>query len=260
MSARSAAAEPRRPKKGGSSQQAEHDLESTNPWRRFAAEFVGTFLLTWVAAGAVIMATKSPADVGPGAKAVAPALVVLAMIYAVSDVSGAHFNPAVTFAFALRGDFRWRYVPGYWSAQLVAAIAASALLRATFGTRAHVGATVPHAHTGLSLLTEVLLTFALVTVILGTATRAGVIGPQAAIAVGSTIVLAGLVFGPVSGASMNPARSLGPAIVGAHSDRVWIYVVGPILGAVAAVGATWIVHGPRESDERQAAEGEGSSG
>jgi aquaporin Z len=236
--------------------EAEPELEATNIWRRLAAELVGTFLLTWVAAGAVVMASRSPADIGPGAKALAPGLVVLAMIYAVSDVSGAHFNPAVTFAFALRGDFRWRYVPGYWGAQLAAALLASAVLRGMFGTRAGVGSTVHVAGVGLSLLTEVLLTFALVTVILGTATRAGAIGPQAAIAVGSTIVLAGLIFGPVSGASMNPARSLGPAIVAAKLADVWIYVVGPMIGAVGAVGGTWLVHGPRESEERTAAEGE----
>jgi MIP family channel proteins len=233
----------------------DHGLESRNPWRRMAAEMTGTFLLTFVAAGGELLARRSP-DVSPAAKAVAPGLVVLAMIYAVSDVSGAHFNPAVTFAFALRGDFRWRDVPGYWTAQGAAAIAAAALLRAMFGRVGDVGTTTPKMGTGLAFAMEVVLTFALVTVILGTATRAGIIGPDSAIAVGATIAMAGLIFGAVSGASMNPARSLGPAVIMDRFRHIWIYLGAPFVGATSAVVATWLIHGPRDPEERLAAEGD----
>ena len=235
------------------------ELDSNRPFRRLAAEFLGTFLLTFVAAGGEIMASKAPLEVSAGAKAVAPGLIVLAMIYAVSDVSGAHFNPAVTLGFALRGDFGWRFMAPYWATQLCASVAAAGLLRGMFGDIAHLGATSPKLGVGVSLGTEVLLTATLVTVILGTATRAGVIGPHAAIPVGATIALAGLIFGPVSGASMNPARSFGPALVSGHLSHLWLYLVGPVIGAGVAVLATWLVHGGRDEDERRAAEGEDSS-
>jgi aquaporin Z len=224
--------------------------------RRLSAELVGTFLLTLVAAGAEMRAVKAPSEVGPAAKAVAPALMVLALIYALSDVSGAHFNPAVTLAFTVRGDFPWRHLPGYWAAQLVGAVAAASLLRALFGTIAHLGATLPKDSTAVSLGTEVVLTATLVTVILGTATRKGVIGPNAALAVGATIALAGLVFGPVSGASMNPARSLGPALVDPQFDHIGIYLLGPVLGALVAVGVTHVTHGTPRQEEHEAAQGE----
>lgn len=235
------------------------ELAATRPFRRLAAEFLGTFLLTFVAAGGEIMARKAPLDVSSGAKAVAPGLIVLAMIYAVSDVSGAHFNPAVTLGFALRGDFGWRFVVPYWATQLCASAAATGVLRAMFSDVADLGASSPKMGVGLSLGIEILLTAALVTVILGTATRSGIVGPQAAIPVGATIAVAGLIFGPVSGASMNPARSFGPAVVSGHVSHLWLYVLGPAAGAAAAVLTTWLVHGGRDDDERRAAEGEASS-
>lgn len=217
---------------------------------------VGTFLLTFVASGAEVVATLTPGDVGPATRAAAPGLVVLALIYAVSDVSGAHFNPVVTLSFALRGDFPWRLVPTYWLTQAAGATAAAGLLRAMFGPVAHLGASTPHAPTSVALGIEAVITATLVLVVLGTATRAGTVGPQAALAVGATIALNGLVFGPVSGASMNPARSLGPALVSGHLDHLWLYLAGPLLGGTAAVLLVWLIKGPSQLQERSAAEGQ----
>jgi MIP family channel proteins len=235
------------------------ELESRDPLRRAAAELVGAFLLTLVAAGAEMMSKRSPVDVSAGAKAVAPGLVVTAMVYAVSDVSGAHFNPAVTLAFAARGDFRWRFVPLYWAAQLTGAVAAASVLRWMLGDIANLGAVEPKVGNAVAIATEMILTAMLVTVVLGTATRPGAVGPNSALAVGATIVLAGLVFGPLSGPSMNPARSLGPALVARHLTHVWVYLVGPTAGALVGVAVVWLVHGPREPEERVAAEGEQAS-
>lgn len=232
------------------------ELDSRNPLRRLAAELLGTFLLTLVAAGGEMMAVTAPAEVSSASEAIAPGLIVLAMVYAVSDVSGAHFNPAVTFGFALRGDFRWRFVPLYWLAQALGAAAAAGALRTLLGNVAHLGVTSPKASEPVALAIETVLTATLVTVILGTATRAGVLGPHAAIPVGATIALAGMIFGPISGASMNPARSFGPAIVSGHRMDLWLYLLGPALGAVAAVLITSVIHGPREREERAAAEGD----
>jgi aquaporin Z len=179
----------------------------------------------------------------------------MAFIYAMGDVSGAHFNPAVTFAFALRGAFPWSRLPGYCLAQLAGALAAAGLLRILFGDVAHLGATTPKHGEFQSLVMEILLTWLLVTVILGTATRYQLIGPSAALAVGATIALCGLFAGPVSGASMNPARSLGPAIVSGEMASAWISVAGPSVGASAAVLVAWILKGNKRPQEDKAAEG-----
>ncbi len=224
--------------------------------RRLVAEAIGAFFLTFVAAGGEVIATQTRGEVSNAAKFAAPGLVVAALIYALGDVSGAHFNPAVTLAFALRGVFRWSCVPAYWIAQLLAAITAAATLRAMFGDVANLGASHTPFGTATGLVTEILLSWLLLTVILNTATRARVLGPNAAIAVGATIACCGLFAGPVSGASMNPARSLGPALVAEHATNWWIYLVGPIVGAVVAVVATHIVHPARDSKEVDAAEGE----
>jgi glycerol uptake facilitator-like aquaporin len=180
--------------------------------RALGAELVGTFALTLVAAGGEVIAGLGGA-VDATVRAVAPGLTVLAMIYALGQVSGAHINPAVTLAFAVRGVFPWRHVPAYWVVQLGGAALAAGLLRALFGAAAlAAGATVPKLTPAAALPMEIVLTFLLVSVILGTATRERLIGPNAAIAVGSTVALYGLFAAPLSGASMNPAR----ARAGAH--------------------------------------------
>jgi aquaporin Z len=170
--------------------------------RRLLAELLGTFALILVAAGGDVIATISGGAVSPAARAVAPALLVMAMIYTLGSKSGAHFNPAVTLAFTLRRDFPWNRVPGYWGAQMIGAVFAAFLLRLLFGLAGHLGATLPHYGTIEAIVMEVLLTFLLITVILGTATNHRLTGPNAAIAVGGFIALAGLFAAPISGASM----------------------------------------------------------
>lgn len=170
--------------------------------RRLLAELLGTFALILVAAGGDVIATISGGAVSPAARAVAPALLVMAMIYTLGSKSGAHFNPAVTLAFTLRRDFPWSRVPGYWGAQMVGAVFAAFLLRLLLGLAGHLGATLPHYGTIEAIVMEVLLTFLPITVILGTATNHRLTGPNAAIAVGGFIALAGLFAAPISGASM----------------------------------------------------------
>ena len=230
-------------------------------WRRLFAELLGTFLLTFVAAGADVIgaATGKPAD--SFARYVAPALLVMAMIYTIGNVSGAHLNPAVTLAFSLRRDFPWRAVLGYWGAQLIGSVLAALFLLVVFGDKAHLGATIPNPRTGdgTALVTEIVLTAMLVTVILGTAHNERLVGHNAAIAVGGTIALAGLFAGPVSGASMNPARSFGPALFGGTFGSYWIYLVGPIIGALIAVGLAWVLRGGHSAAAVAAATGDESA-
>jgi aquaporin Z len=220
-----------------------HDIRQS--WRRLFAELLGTFLLTLVAAGADVIgaATGTPAD--SFARYVAPALLVMAMIYTIGNVSGAHLNPAVTLAFSLRRDFPWRRVLGYWGAQMAGSVLAALFLLLVYGDQAHLGATIPNPRTGdgVALMTEIVLTALLVTVILGTAHNQRLVGHNAAFAVAGTIALAGLFAGPVSGASMNPARSFGPALLGGALGSYWIYVVGPVIGALIAAGMAWILRG-----------------
>lgn len=228
--------------------------------RQLLAEGVGTFFLTLVAAGADVISALSAGEVGPVARAVAPGLLVMAMIYSLGHISGAHLNPVVTAAFTLRGVFDWRRLPVYWSAQLIGALAAAGALLGLFGPAADVGATRPRFGLVPALATEVVLTLLLVSVILATATRHSVIGPNAAFAVGGTIALCGLVAMPVSGASMNPARSLGPAVLAGQWGELWVYVAGPLLGALLAVGLAFLLHGAQRAGEAKAAAGERGHG
>jgi aquaporin Z len=223
--------------------------------RRLLAELLGTFALTLVAAGGEVIATISGDAVSPAARVVAPGLLVMAMIYTLGSQSGAHFNPVVTLAFTLRRDFPWGRVPGYWGAQLVGAVLAALLLRLLFGLVGHLGATLPHHGTIQAFVMEVMLTFLLITVILGTATNHRLTGPNAAIAVGGTIVLAGLFAGPISGASMNPARSFGPFLVSGQLADAWIYVAGPIAGALLAVIVAWLLRGGTTKEAVETAKG-----
>ena len=180
-----------------------------------------------------------------GALVVAPALMVAAIILFMGAVSGAHLNPAVSVAFALRGDFPWRRVPAYVVAQLLGAILATLLLWALIGKHGTAGLTLPGS--GVSTVTamwwEVVLTTGLVSTILGVSSGAQQLGPIAAIGVGSYIALAGLWGSPVSGASMNPARSLGPALVLGKWTSWWAYLLGPVAGAVLATGIAYVLRG-----------------
>jgi aquaporin Z len=232
-----------------------HDL--SYEWRRLFAEVFGTFLLVLVAAGGAVVNAKSHGLVPLDARVVGPALMVMAIIYFMGTVSGAHLNPAVTISFALRGHFPWKRVPGYVIAELVGSVLAACFLRAVFGNIGNLGVTAPGP--GISgttaMLIEVVLTMGLVSVILGTASGARNIGPNAALAVAGYVALAGLWAAPVSGASMNPARSLGPALVGGHWAAEWAYIVGPILGGAIAVGVAWVLRGPPSYAANLAAQG-----
>jgi aquaporin Z len=214
-------------------------------WRRLFSELLGTFLLVLTATGGPVVAGTSDQPVSRVALVTAPALVVLAVILFMGAVSGAHLNPIVSLAFALRGDFGWTRVPGYVSAQVAGALLASVFLRVTFGNVAHLGATLPGPgySTGQAFAIEVVLTLGLVSTILGTASTAQNIGSLSAFGVGAYIALAGLWASPVSGASMNPARSLAPALITGHLAHLWIYLTAPTLGALLAVGAAWILRG-----------------
>jgi aquaporin Z len=184
--------------------------------------------------------------VSAAARAVSPGLMVMAIILFMGAVSGAHLNPAVSVAFALRGNFPWQRVPSYIVAQAVGAIFATLVLRGFLGKQGSAGLTLPGSgiSTTTALLWEVLLTAGLVSVILGTASGAQQLGAMAAFGVGSYIALAGLFGGPVSGASMNPARSLGPALVLGDWASWWAYLLGPLIGAVIAVGIAYVLRGP----------------
>jgi aquaporin Z len=215
-------------------------------WRRLFSELFGTFLLVLAAAGAAVVQDRSRGQIGRIAEVTAPGLTVLAVILFMGAVSGAHLNPIVSIAFALRRDFLWRRVPGYIVAQVLGAVLAALLLRASFGDVANLGATQPGIgfSPGQAFLIEVVLTLGLVSAILGTASRAQNVGPLSAVGVGAYIALAGLWASPVSGASMNPARSLGPALASADLRQLWIYLTAPPLGMLVAVAAAYILRGP----------------
>jgi len=224
--------------------------------RCLLAETVGTFALTVVAAGTVMAGALSHGDVDHVAKAIAPGLVVMALIYAFGDVSGAHFNPVVTLAFALRRDFGWRRVPAYWTAQITGACAAALFLREMLGTVGHLGASESSLTATRTVALETVLTALLVTVILNSASRHSLIGTDAALAVGATIALCGLFAATLSGASMNPARSLGPALVSGNLGNLWPYIAGPALGSAIGVALSFALHPHHDQDEKQAAQGE----
>lgn len=202
--------------------------------RALAAEAIGTFALVFAGAGALMVDAKTQA-LGHVGVALTFGLVIMAMIYAVGHISGAHFNGAVTFAFALTRHFPWNRAAGYWLAQAAGAMAAAALLRAALGDVANVGATLPSGSERQAFLFELVMSAFLMFVILAVATDTRAVGEAAAIAIGGTIALDALFGGPISGASMNPMRSLGPAVASGAFESLWLYIVAPVLGT--SVGA-----------------------
>jgi aquaporin Z len=212
-------------------------------YRRLFSELMGTFLLVLAAAGGGLLHAKG--EIGLPAAVVAPGLTVMAIILFMGAVSGAHLNPVVSMAFAVRGDFPWKRVPGYILAQLIGATLACLFLLAVFGNVEHLGATLPGSgyHAWQALLMEIALTGGLVSVILGTASQAQNVGLFGAVGVGGYVALAGLWAAPVSGTSMNPARSFGPALVAGDWTAYWAYVAGPLIGAAMALGCAWILRG-----------------
>lgn len=237
----------------------EQQLEHADPTelQRLGAEFFGTFFLTLVAAGADIIDAGSGGEIGHTARYLAPGLLVAAMIWSISGISGAHINPAVTFTFVLRRCFPLARAFGYWIVQFVGAIAAAVVLRLFFGDLVAKGATHPgpSVNAWSAMSWEALLTGLLVFVILGTAEHEAVVGKNQALAVGFTVALCGLFSSPITGASMNPARSFGPQLVSGDLSQTWIYLLGPFLGALVATGVCYLLHGPPTFSEREAAHG-----
>jgi aquaporin Z len=226
-------------------------------WRRLFSELLGTFMLVLVGAGGAVVGALSHGAISRPAAVTAPGLMVMAIILFMGAVSGAHLNPAVTLAFGLRGDFPWRRVPGYIVVQLLGALLACLFLWAVYGRVGMLGATEPGAGIGdwAAMLTELVLTVGLVSTILGTASRAQNVGALSAVAVGGYIILAGLWSSPLSGASMNPARSFAPDLVLGDFQHLWVYLVGPLAGAAIAVGFAWVLRGPGDSGGAAAARG-----
>ena len=226
-------------------------------WRRLFSELLGTFLLVMVGAGGGVVDAVSHGMISRAAAVTGPGLMVIAIILFMGAVSGAHLNPVVTIAFTLRRDFPWRRVPGYVFVQLVGATLACVFLRLVFGKVGMLGATEPgaHIHDWQAMLIELALTVGLVSTILGTASRAQNVGALSALAVAGYIILAGLWSSPVSGASMNPARSFGPDLVIGDFAHFWVYLVGPLAGATIAVGIAWILRGRGDAGGMAAARG-----
>jgi aquaporin Z len=212
-------------------------------YRRLFSELLGTFFLVLVAAGGGIL--HGQGQISLAAAVVAPGLMVLGIILFMGGISGAHLNPGVSLAFAVRGDFPWKRVPGYIIVQLLGATLACLFLLAVFGNIEHLGATLPGPgyKDWQAFLMEVVLTAGLLSVILGTASAAQNVGAIGALGVGGYIALAGLWSAPVSGTSMNPARSFGPALVSGDWTAYWVYVAGPLAGAAIAVGCAVILRG-----------------
>jgi aquaporin Z len=241
--------------------QQQHFADPTREWRRLFAELLGTFLLVEAGAGAPVVNAFTHGSIGRGAAVTAPGLAVMAVILFMGAVSGAHLNPIVSIAFAARGDFPWRRVPGYVLVQLLGATLAVLFLDAMFGKVGMLGATLPGAgiDDGQALLMELVLSAGLVSTILGTASRSQNVGALSAVAVGGYIVLAGLWSSPITGASMNPARSFGPALVLGDFAHYWIYAIGPLAGALLAVGLAFILRG-HGGDHQSAAAAQGTLG
>jgi len=225
--------------------------------RKLSAEAIATFVIT-LAATSVDILYYTGHHIDYVSRWLARGFATAVVIYAFSDISGAHADPAITLGFALRRDLPVRFVLPYWIAQFAGAFLASALLMALFGRAAlPLGA----SHPGISfspltaMLCEIVLTFILMLTILLTAREQASVGKQSALAVGLAVAACGFFAGPISGASMNPARSIAPQLLGGSYAISWIYVVGPCLGAALAVAAHWLLCGGPSPEERKAAEG-----
>jgi aquaporin Z len=214
--------------------------------RKYLAEFLGTFAMVFCGTGAIVINQESNGAITHLGIAITFGLIVMVMIYALGSISGAHFNPAVTLAFHISGSFERKEILPYAASQLLGAIAASGLLRFLFPANALLGATMPAGSEIQAFVFEMLLSFFLMLVIIHVARGSKEQGMFAGLAIGATVLLEALFAGPVCGASMNPWRSLAPALVSGHTEHVWIYLTAPFLGAAFAV-LTWTFLNPRAS-------------
>ena len=231
------------------------DFAKRTTAQRLTAEVFGTFILVFISAGGCAFAAITH-EISPAARAIAEGAAGTAMSFALSNVSGAHFNPATTIAFAFRGAFPWKHVPQYWAAQFLGGILAVLAVGLITDGRAELAVSQFHFSIGAAFAMEVFLTSFRVLVILSTATRHKVLGPNAAIASGGALAACGLFSRPVSGSSTNPARSLAAAVVTGHYAGQWIYGVAPIVGALVGTMVVALVHRHHHHGERLIAMGE----
>ena len=204
--------------------------------KRCVTEAIGTACLVFTGTGAIVINEVSGGAIGHVGIALTFGMVVAAMIYSTGHISGAHINPAVTLGFAITKNFPWKEVPSYWVSQIIGAVLASGALSLMFGTVGNMGSTVPYGSDIQSLTLEIILTFILMFVIMAMATDKRSVGGAAAVAIGMTVALEAMFAGPISGASMNPARSFGPALLSSDWSSHWLYWIGPMTGA--GIGAT----------------------
>ena len=211
---------------------------------RYLAEVIGTFALVFIGTGAVCVDEMTGGEISHFGVSFAFGIVVLTMIYSIGEVSGAHINPAVTLAFWIARRFEGRDVFPYIVSQCLGAVAASGVLAIMFPEHRTLGATLPSGSIEQSFVLEIVVSFLLMFVILGVVSGSKEQGVMAGVAIGATVCMCALFAGPISGASMNPARSLGPALVGGQLGDLWIYFTAPVVGMVLAVGGHRAVHGP----------------
>jgi aquaporin Z len=209
--------------------------------KNYAAELIGTFTLVFAGTGAIVVNDVSHGTVGHQGIALTFGLIVMAMIYAIGDVSGAHINPAATVAFTVAGRLKPRQAVPYVVSQLIGACLASILLLALFPDHKTLGATLPSGPVSTSFIFEIVLTFILMFVILNVSTGAHEEGITAATAVGGVVALEAMFAGPICGASMNPARSIGPALMSGQTQHLWLYIAAPLIGALLAIPATAVL-------------------
>jgi len=203
--------------------------------KKSVAEIVGTFALVFCGTGAMVIDKESGGAVSHVGVAITFGLIVMSMIYALGDISGAHLNPAVSIAFVVAGRLPVKNLAFYMASQLAGALLASGVLRFLFPANELLGATIPAGTAAQSFVLEFILTFLLMLVIINVATGSKEQGLFAGIAIGSVVLLEAMFAGPVCGASMNPARSIGPAVVSGHTQHLWVYVIAPIAGAALAI-------------------------
>lgn len=226
--------------------------EKDKPWSPLLAEFIGTFVFTLVSVGAIVIG-QTTGQLTNAEQYIPRGLIMVALIYAFGAVSGAHFNPAVTLAFAVRGAFPWKDVPRYIVMQFIGAVAGAYVLSMSFG-----GAKVWHGPSTTlqqAFFFETLFAFVLVTVVLSTSRQNKLIGHNAGLAVGATLCVVGMLAGPISGGVVNPAKALGLAIVAGNFNHIWLYIVGPLIGSGLASWLTWSMHGKVNEREEEAALG-----
>jgi len=224
---------------------------NTQVLQKVGAEMIGTFALVFVGCGAIMSNQLFPGNLGHLGICMSFGLIIMVMIYATGHISGAHFNPAVTIAFAAAGRFSWSQVPLYVTGQILAAILASYSLKFLLGGETNLGATLPSIGLGATFVFEVILTMFLMFVIISVATDSRAVGQMAGVAIGGTVMLEALFAGPLTGASMNPARSLGPALASGSFSGLWIYLTAPIVGALLGAALYHFIQ-CRESDDTKA--------